>query len=618
MSGLNEHQVRRVLATFTHVDGLLQDIDRLVREDPSPFSKERADIAPDEARLLRAFASQARARMLAALDRLRIPRPEPTNSARWSATTSLTFADIALSEITESALLGYGALDPAAGAEVLALVADLRKLMARGKALLHEHDPGGLADKLAGVPGLTGDVLRVVDRLSLEHGLAEVRPLIAAAAERAPATTFDVGVFGRVSAGKSSLINALVGMPVLPVGVTPVTAVPIRIARGEPGASIIDVDKQSHRIPLARIPDYATETGNPQNTKGVRAIDVLVPSMPEGLRLLDTPGVGSLGASGPAQAFAWLPRCDLGLVLVAAGSAVSTDDLALTAGLRRAGIVCHMLLSKADLLRDDEVARVIAYSDREIAQVLGPDHGIDVRPVSTVRGHEASLTSLRADVLAPLAADHSRMAADALNARLHRLIAATDTALAGRSAQATVRVDAHAMRAAAEQVIRREVDRVTDSAADVLAAATDALLAAWTMDADGRAAVRASVLTAGVAALAAVREAIELALPNDARAVDADGRRLPPIFDPAFLEDLPPLPAPVIARGLIGRHLASGRLERLAAPLGQALSRYAGRLYAWGTAQLDELAEPAIAVERPATVHNAELARLDAAIGRTA
>lgn len=613
MSGLNEHQIRRVLATFTHVDGLLEDIDRLATDALSPFAKERADLAPDEARLLRAFEAQARARMLTALDRLRIPRPQPAASARWSVTTSLTFADITLSELTESALRGYGAVDAAASAELLALVADLRKLMARGKALLHEHDPGGLSDKLAGMPGLVGEVLRGVDRLSVELGLADVRPLIAAAADRAGATTFDVGIFGRVSAGKSSLINALVGVAILPVGATPVTAVPIRIARGEPGASVTDIDSQSHRIALASIPEYATEAGNPQNTKGVRAIDVRVPSMLEGLRLFDTPGVGSLGASGPAQAFAWLPRCDLGLVLVAAGNAVSMEDLALIAGLRHAGIGCRVLFSKADLLRDDELARVIAYVDREIAQVLGPDHGLEVRPVSTVPGHEASLASLRADVLAPLAADHSRMAADAFKARLRHVIAATDAALSARGATSAVRVHVHAARAAAEQVIRREADHLAESTTDVLARAADALLAAWLTDADGRGAVQASVLGAGGAALAAVREAVELALPNG-RAMDPDGRRLPPIFDPAFLDTLPPLPAPVIARGAIGRRLATGRLERLTAPLGQALSRYAGRLYAWGTAMLDAQAERPISIERERGLHNAELARLDAAV----
>lgn len=71
--------------------------------------------------------------------------------------------------------------------------------------------------------------------------------------------------------------------------------------------------------------------------------------VPAGLRFLDTPGIGSLSQSGPAQAFAWLPRCDLGVVLVAAGNPVGTDDLALLTGLTRAGITARVLLSKSDV-----------------------------------------------------------------------------------------------------------------------------------------------------------------------------------------------------------------------------------------------------------------------------
>jgi GTP-binding protein EngB required for normal cell division/ElaB/YqjD/DUF883 family membrane-anchored ribosome-binding protein len=615
MSGLNEHQVRHVLATFARVDGLLQDIERLVREELSPFANERPDVAPDEARLLRAFVAQARARMLAALDHLGIPRPAPATSARWSAGTALTFADIALSEVTESTLRGYGALDPAAGAELVALAADLRALMARGKALLHEHDPGGLAERVAAVPGAAGEVLRAIDRVSTEHGLAELRPLIAAAAERAAATTFDVGIFGRVSAGKSSLINALIGTAVLPVGATPVTAVPLRIARGEAGATVVRVDGRPLAIDLAEIPDYATEMRNPQNTKGVRAIDVRVPAVPDGLRLLDTPGVGSLGASGPAQAFAWLPRCDLGLVLIAAGSAVGSDDLALVAGLGRAGIACRVLLSKADLLSADEVARAIAYVDGALASVLGPEHGITVRAVSTVPGHEASLASLRTDVLAPLAANHAQAAADALKARLHRLVAATDAALTGRATHAPPRLDDYRARAAAEQAIRRETDRLTDEADRVLAEAADALAAAWVSHGDGAGAVRASLVNAGTAALAAVRTAIDGAR-SDGVGVVADRRRLPPLFDPEFLDALPSLAPPPLARRGLGRRLARGRLEPIAAPLRTALSRYAARLYAWGTGQLAEVAE-GDGIPDPATrPERAELARLDALVDR--
>jgi hypothetical protein len=142
MNRLNEHQIRHVAASLHHVDDLLQSLERIVGGSPSPFSRERGDLSQDEARLLLSFVELARSRMLEALDRLGIPRPMQTLSARWSVETTLGFAEIALADARVENLRGYGAVDEHAAGEVEVLVADLRALIRRGKALLHEHDPG--------------------------------------------------------------------------------------------------------------------------------------------------------------------------------------------------------------------------------------------------------------------------------------------------------------------------------------------------------------------------------------------------------------------------------------------------------------------------------------------
>jgi hypothetical protein len=105
-SPLNESQVRRIQATFWYVDDLLKGVEALTHPDPSPFTRERPDLSQDEARLLLSFVGLARGRMLAALDRLGIPRPEQKLSARRSVSTSLTYAEIALSELDTRSLRG--------------------------------------------------------------------------------------------------------------------------------------------------------------------------------------------------------------------------------------------------------------------------------------------------------------------------------------------------------------------------------------------------------------------------------------------------------------------------------------------------------------------------------
>jgi GTP-binding protein EngB required for normal cell division len=565
-------------------------VESVARGDLSPFAKEQPDIASDEARLLQSFIALVRSRMLTALDRLSIPRAEHKLSARWSAETSLTFAESSLSDLDGEHLKGYGAVDEAVATELAALAADVRGVLRRARHVLHERDPGGLAETLGGITGPVGEVLRFIDRLSRERALAEVRPLLAAAAERAIGGTFDVGVFGRVSAGKSSLINALVGEPVLPVGATPVTAVPTRLTRGEPGAIVHFLHGEQRPIDVGAIAEYATEARNPENRAGVRAIEVTVPTVPDGLRLLDTPGVGSLGTSGPALAFKWLPRCDLGLVLIAAGSAVARDDLALVAGLQQAGIRCVLLLSKADLVPAGEIEPAMEYVRRELAGALGADAVTEVHAISTAPGFDATLVEFRRDVLAPLARDHARAASRALIERTRRMIRVTASAMTGRGRSGADDRIVRLQRARAEamDLLRREVDRIDDARPTILDAAADAVSAAWQRGEDAQAAVRATIVRAAVDALGAATGAINV-VREQAGATGTETRRMPPLFDPEFLDALPALPPPPVAKRLVGRAMATRRLEPMAKPLGDALQRYASRLYAWGTGALEEL-----------------------------
>jgi hypothetical protein len=75
-------------------------------------------------------------------------------------------------------------------------------------------------------------------------------------------------------------------------------------------------------------------------------------------------------------------------------------------------------------------------------------------------------------------------------------------------------------------------------------------------------------------------------------ATDMDGRRVPPLFDPAVLDALPELSAPPAAR-LLGHAVAARRLASLAEPLRSALRQYASRLYAWGMGAIEEIANAA-------------------------
>lgn len=592
---LTPNQANAVSSRLAHVDDLLRRIDGIVRSRGSPFTREQSDLSETEAALLEAFIDTARERLLSALDRLGLPRPTPTLSARWSAASTLRFADIALSELTPESLRGYGRVDPAVAGELAAIGAALRDVVDRGMRVLQPDEGEGLANRLAGVPNLVGEFLRGAEAISRTHGLVEVRPLIAAAADRLETATVDVGVFGRVSSGKSSLINALVGEPVLPVGATPVTAVPLRVSGGAPSIAVTYLDGQREHIERARLGELATEAGNPENRRRVRSIEIRSGAVPAGLAFLDTPGVGSLNQSGAAQTYAFLPRCDIGLVLVAAGTPLGRDEMALVSALVHAGIDVEVLLSKGDLLGAEDRAAAVGYVSRVLAQELRGAL-IDVRVVSSAADGGALLERWREDALLPrIAARHADSRA-ALQRRLRALLAAMNASMIGRGGLRDGAIQLQAVRLAATERIEMIVEALERAARDAIPGATSAIVGAWRSGESAIAAARRALAEPAARALAAAREAADSMVvttddPNDVVA----GNRIPPLFDPAVLDALPVHDAPSLFDRAMPDHAARQQLGAVEHDLQAAYSRFAGRVRAWALERLRENTERAAA-----------------------
>jgi hypothetical protein len=76
------------------------------------------------------------------------------------------------------------------------------------------------------------ELLRTIERIVTNRGLVEFRPALATIVDRLAESRFEIALFGRVSSGKSSLLNYILGSAALPVGVNPITAVPTRVVYG--------------------------------------------------------------------------------------------------------------------------------------------------------------------------------------------------------------------------------------------------------------------------------------------------------------------------------------------------------------------------------------------------
>ncbi len=257
--------------------------------------------------------------------------------------------------------------------------------------------------------------MKLLERIITKHGLVEFRPLLDMIVSRLESPEFEIAVFGRVSSGKSSLLNCILEGPVLPVGVTPITAVPTRVVRGpEPAAEVAFADGRPARVAVEELKQYVSEEGNPGNAKHVTSVLVELPAprLSEGVVLVDTPGVGSLATVGGAETFAYLPRCDLGIVLLDAGSTLNQEDLTILRSLYDAGIPAMVLVSKCDLLSQPDRQRVVSYVGQHLQSDLGLN--LPVHLVSTVGPDRPLLERWFDNEIVPLLKQHQSLVAASL------------------------------------------------------------------------------------------------------------------------------------------------------------------------------------------------------------
>jgi hypothetical protein len=184
------------------------------------------------------------------------------------------------------------------------------------------------------VSDLFAAVTNVIDR----YELTSLKPMATACAslesDRVP---LDVAVLGQFKSGKSSLLNALIGNDLLPVGVTAVTAVITRLVAGNSvSVRITELDGKVQSVTPERIGEFVSETDNPANCRKVSAVDVETPALLEwpGLRLVDTPGLGSTIGHNTSVTKDWLPHVAAALV-VSSDPPLSEDDCRLIAEVRQ-------------------------------------------------------------------------------------------------------------------------------------------------------------------------------------------------------------------------------------------------------------------------------------------
>lgn len=443
-SGFNPNHQRHLRSTFHYIDKLLSEAEHAMSDagSPSPFCEHSDDTTPVQRKVTHDYVVRIREAMRRVMEELGIPPSEPRCGALWAAQTSLMFCSISLSDLTAGKMRGYGEVPPASAtlidgirAELDSLVRQLSDFLAKGSGA----EMKARLDRLS----KTSDEIRLLtelERIITAHGLVEFRGSLTILLDRIETAAFEIGVFGRVSSGKSSLLNYILQTDVLPVGVTPVTAIPTRIRYGPVAETVIEFAEALPRtIPFSELAEFATEEKNHSNRKHVTRIFVKLPAerLREGVTFVDTPGLGSLAVAGAEETVAYLPRCDLGLVLVDASAGITQEDLVVVQSLYQAGATAMVLISKADLFTDADRTRMIDYVKSSLATQLGLE--APVQAISVIGSHAAMCDRWLDEELRPVMKQHRELAVSSQKRKVGGLREAVIAALERR-----LRVGAHA------------------------------------------------------------------------------------------------------------------------------------------------------------------------------
>lgn len=201
--------------------------------------------------------------------------------------------------------------------------------------------------------------------------------------EKVRSNAFNLVVVGQFKRGKTSLINALLGAEILPVAVVPLTSIVTIMTYGE--ALRIKVyfnDGKIAEIKPESLVEYVTEKGNPRNVKDVREVVLTYPSpyLKDGVRLIDTPGVGSIYQHNTDVAYQYLPKSDAALFLLSVDQPMSKAELDFLKDVKEYSNKIFFVLNKADYLRENDLKESIEFSRNGLKEAMGSE--VKLFPVS--------------------------------------------------------------------------------------------------------------------------------------------------------------------------------------------------------------------------------------------
>jgi len=319
--------------------------------------------------------------------------------------------------------------------------------------MMLDHSPAGLCQYERAKFELAEILREISGQHRLTHGSA--RPPfgeddIAELFTRLAEDRFILLVAGRFSRGKTSLMNAILGLDRLPTGILPLTSVITSVAYGRPERVQLEKERGALPIdiPLEALAEHITERGNPGNARRIRIAHVALPAeiLRRGFHFVDSPGLGSGIRENTRTTESYFPEADAVIVVSGFDGPLTDDEMRALGTFAETGRPIFLVLNKQDLVQPSERAAVVAFAEERLRRFI-PAGRLRIFSTSARDGLAASLAddetalaqsgvgALRAELIRFLLEDKQRLFLAGLCDRVAGLMGGEDS------------TEAHALRA---------------------------------------------------------------------------------------------------------------------------------------------------------------------------
>lgn len=290
--------------------------------------------------------------------------------------------------------------------------------------------PGDATEQIEEVRRRTIAVLDDVVEKAGMFELAEPPAAFGRCRRKLRENTYKVLVVGEAKRGKSTFVNALIGRDVLPTDVDVATSQVFNIRPSEREAYRLRFEDGSEReisredLPLYGSQIMADARAVPATDQIIRWIEVDTPTryLPEGLSILDTPGLGALYAGHARITHRFVPEADAVIFVLESGQPVIEEDLKFIEEILNVTRNIFFIQTKIDQYGKEDWQDVLRRNEEILGESLkGRLADVRVWPVSSTNLRKAATSDEKTEEEAYLMVSRHRELAVALRAFLARV-----------------------------------------------------------------------------------------------------------------------------------------------------------------------------------------------------